>query len=129
MKLAKIFAALAAVVLLAAGCSSQSRTQNAASQETQSSGSSQPAESQNSKTAGSYTMTEVQSANSPSKCWTAVNGKVYDLTPFVNKHPGGVANIIKLCGTDGTAAFAKQHGGQPKPEQELASLQIGILKQ
>jgi cytochrome b involved in lipid metabolism len=30
-------------------------------------------------------------------CWTTVNGIVYDLTAFINKHPGGDKNILKIC--------------------------------
>lgn len=73
-------------------------------------------------------MAEVTEANSASKCWTVVNGKVYDLTSFINKHPGGAQRILQLCGKDGTSAFENQHGGQPRPEQELAGLEIGPLK-
>ena len=29
--------------------------------------------------------------------WTAIHGKVYDFTDFVNEHPGG-PKIIKLAG-------------------------------
>ena len=60
-------------------------------------------------------------------CWTAVNDGVYNLTPFVNQHPGGVANIARICGVDGTSAFTDQHGGERRPANELASLKIGAL--
>ena len=75
-----------------------------------------------------YTMAQVQAANSAQKCWTAINGKVYDLTSFISQHPGGDKNILKICGKDGTSAFQGQHGGQNKPEQVLQGLQIGTLK-
>lgn len=86
------------------------------------------AKSNNQSLTQTYSMTDVSAANSEQKCWTAVNGKVYDLTSFINKHPGGKANILKICGKDGTAAFGAQHSGQKRPESELASLQIGVLK-
>jgi cytochrome b involved in lipid metabolism len=75
-----------------------------------------------------YTMAEVAAANMSSKCWTAVGGKVYDLTPEISRHPGGAKAILSLCGKDGTAAFTAQHGGQRRPTTELNGLQIGILK-
>lgn len=79
--------------------------------------------------AGTYTIAQVQSANTRSKCWTTINGGVYDLTSYINQHPGGAQRIMELCGIDGTQKFIAQHGGQGKPEQELASLKIGTLAQ
>ena len=76
-----------------------------------------------------YSLTEVALHKTETDCWTAVSGKVYNLTPFVSQHPGGVENIIKLCGIEGTSAFMAQHGGQGRPEKELKSLFIGDLKQ
>lgn len=76
----------------------------------------------------SYTMDQVAQHRAPSDCWTAVNGKVVDVTAFINKHPGGDKAILSLCGTDGSAAFNKQHGGQEKPEAALESFVIGSLK-
>jgi hypothetical protein len=37
--------------------------------------------------------------------------------------------ILSLCGKDGTVAFNAQHGGQGRPETELASFKIGTLVQ
>lgn len=75
-----------------------------------------------------YTMAQVQAHNTASSCYTAISGSVYDLTSFISQHPGGPV-ITTLCGTDGTAAFMAQHGGQGRPERELASLKIGTLIQ
>ncbi len=79
------------------------------------------------KQPGTYTVAEVQAANTASKCWTVIRGKVYDLTSYLNAHPGGKANIMQVCGKDGTATFDSQHSGQGKPEDKLASLYLGIL--
>ncbi len=76
-----------------------------------------------------YTMAQVSTHKDASSCWTAVRGNVYDLTSFINEHPGGAANILKLCGKDGTSAFEQKHGGRPRPEQELAGHEIGVLVQ
>ena len=76
----------------------------------------------------SYTLAEVQTHKDATSCWTVVAGSVYDVTSFINKHPGGAMRILSLCGTDGTSAFQGQHDGQRRPEQELAGLKIGILK-
>lgn len=79
-------------------------------------------------TAGkTYTMAQVAAHASASSCWSAVNGSVYDLTAWIGRHPGGSGAILSLCGKDGSAAFDGQHGGQGRPESELASFKIGAL--
>jgi cytochrome b involved in lipid metabolism len=74
-----------------------------------------------------YTLAQVAAHNSASSCWTAINGKVYDVTSWIHQHPGGAAAILSLCGRDGSAAFNDQHGGQRRPEQELASFYVAAL--
>lgn len=76
-----------------------------------------------------FTMVQVASHNSAASCYSAISGSVYDLTPFINQHPGGSAAIKSLCGVDGTTAFNAQHGGASRPASELASLKIGVLAQ
>jgi cytochrome b involved in lipid metabolism len=61
----------------------------------------------------------------PTDCWTTISGRVYNLTPFIASHPGGVARIVALCGTNGTAAFTGQHAGNLAVLASLAPLQIG----
>ena len=78
-------------------------------------------------TAQPYPIAEVKAHSSASDCWVAIDGKVYDLTNWEDKHPGGSARIIALCGTDGTAAFDAQHGGQQRPQEDLSRYQIGVL--
>ena len=75
----------------------------------------------------SYTMAQVATANSKAKCWTAISGKVYNLTDWIAQHPGGEGAILSICGKDGTAAFNARHGGQGRPAQELKSFLIGTL--
>lgn len=76
----------------------------------------------------SYTMVQVATHKTPADCWAAVNGKVYNLTSFIQKHPGGDQAILSLCGIDGSAAFNAQHGGQEKPEKVLEGFAVGTLK-
>ncbi|MCX6719237.1 MAG: hypothetical protein NTZ38_02580 [Candidatus Taylorbacteria bacterium] len=81
------------------------------------------------KTPNGYTMAQIKAHATASNCWTAVNGKVYDVTPWINQHPGGTRAIISMCGIDGSSAFNGQHGGQRRPASELASFVIGSLVQ
>jgi cytochrome b involved in lipid metabolism len=78
--------------------------------------------------AKSYTLADIASHNSKSSCWTSINGNVYDLTQWIDNHPGGAENILGICGIDGTSAFTNQHGGQQKPENQLSTFLIGTLK-
>lgn len=72
-------------------------------------------------------LTEVKRHNLGSDCWSVINGNVYNLTTFVQRHPGGVGAISSLCGKDGTAAFDNQHGQSSKPNNILDGLLIGNL--
>ncbi len=78
-------------------------------------------------TSQTYTLVDVAQHNSASSCWSTINGGVYDLTSWISRHPGGQQAILSLCGTDGSAAFNDQHGGERRPANELAGFQIGTL--
>jgi len=75
-----------------------------------------------------YTMEEISKHNSKESCWSVIRGKVYNLTNWIDKHPGGSDKILRICGKDGTDLFVKQHGGKEKPEKILESFKIGVLK-
>uniref|UniRef100_A0A7S1FKZ6 Cytochrome b5 heme-binding domain-containing protein n=1 Tax=Noctiluca scintillans TaxID=2966 RepID=A0A7S1FKZ6_NOCSC len=42
--------------------------------------------------------------------WLMIDGKVYDVTPFLNLHPGGGQLIVDAAGKDATSAFERTHG-------------------
>jgi cytochrome b involved in lipid metabolism len=75
----------------------------------------------------SYTMAQVKANKSAAKCWSVINEKVYDLTAWINAHPGGDDAIISLCGTDGTQDFLAMHRNQSKPESRLSAFLLGPL--
>ena len=54
---------------------------------------------------GSYTAAEVAKHASKDDVWVVIKGKVYDLTEFVDEHPGGVESIMKRAGADATEGF------------------------
>ena len=80
-----------------------------------------------STTTKSYDLAEIAKHNKDGNCWTTVNGKVYDLTTWPAKHPGGDKAIFAICGIDGTQAYTRQHGGQAKPANVLDGFYIGEL--
>eukprot|EP01132_Coremiostelium_polycephalum_P009673 gene9673-11858_t len=52
-----------------------------------------------------YTLEEVSKHNSREDCWTIINGNVYDVTKFLDDHPGGADDLINVAGRDGTNEF------------------------
>lgn len=70
-------------------------------------------QSQDSVSANSgITLSELASHNSQSDCWVGYQGKVYDLTSFLPKHPGSAGAIAPYCGSsqEFQEAFQRQHG-------------------
>jgi predicted heme/steroid binding protein len=41
--------------------------------------------------------------------WMAIQGSVYDLSPYMDFHPGGHKTLLDAAGTDATAAFMAVH--------------------
>ena len=78
-------------------------------------------------TQAGYTMADVKKANSRTKCWSAIDGNVYDLTAWISSHPGGASAITFLCGIDGSNAYRAQHGNQARPAMNLTKYLLGPL--
>ena len=74
-----------------------------------------------------FTLAQVKQHATVKSCWSVINGSVYDLTPFINRHPGGANMIINICGKNGTQLFKNFHNGAPRPAAELRGLRIGKL--
>ncbi len=47
----------------------------------------------------SYTKEEVAKHNKSSDCWLILDGEVYDVTKFLESHPGGEEILLDLAGT------------------------------
>jgi cytochrome b involved in lipid metabolism len=86
-----------------------------------------PADVQDSGRVALYSLTEVEKHKDATSCWTVVRDGVYNLTVWIDQHPGGADKILSICGKDGTEAFTNKHEGQVRPENELAGFQIGRL--
>ncbi|XP_002973410.2 cytochrome B5-like protein [Selaginella moellendorffii] len=52
----------------------------------------------------SYTLAEVSKHKSRDDCWIIVKNKVYDVTSYVEEHPGG-DSILNNAGGDSTEGF------------------------
>lgn len=74
-----------------------------------------------------FTVADVATHNSRTSCYTIIRGNIYDVTLFIDKHPGGSEAVLKTCGTDGTELFVAKHGGKEKMEQTLETMKVGTL--
>ncbi|MDI9325348.1 MAG: cytochrome b5-like heme/steroid binding domain-containing protein [Alphaproteobacteria bacterium] len=77
-----------------------------------------------------FSSQEVAFHNDITSCYSIINKKVYDLTYFINKHPGGKQKILDICGKDGSTLFQKQHGFNKKiTDRLLPTFYVGELVQ
>lgn len=56
-----------------------------------------------------YTWSEVIKHKTHEDCWIVVKGKVYDVTSWIPKHPGGEMMIMSNGGRESTAPFISYH--------------------
>ncbi|KAK4270237.1 hypothetical protein QN277_023298 [Acacia crassicarpa] len=52
-----------------------------------------------------FTLAEVSRHNDAKDCWLVINGKVYNVTKFLEEHPGGDDALISATGKDATDDF------------------------
>ena len=52
------------------------------------------------KTIPTLTTADVESHNTPTSCYVTLGTKVYDITPFIEDHPGGGDLILEYAGKD-----------------------------
>ena len=74
-----------------------------------------------------YTMKEVSLHNTPPSIWSVYKGDVYDITMYVNCHPGGTKMLEKVYGRDMTGLFNRFHG-YIKIDNVIGPLKIGTIK-
>ena len=75
----------------------------------------------------SFSAADIATHKDATSCYASISGGVYDLTAWVNIHPGGKQNIISICGIDGTKTFTEQHHGGKKFLDILGRFKIGTL--
>ncbi|KAJ3788978.1 FMN-dependent dehydrogenase-domain-containing protein [Lentinula aff. detonsa] len=57
----------------------------------------------------SWSLQEVSKHNNTKSCWVIIDKKVYDVTDFLQEHPGGSSIILKYAGRDATGAYEPIH--------------------
>jgi hypothetical protein len=56
-----------------------------------------------------YTAGDVAGHAARNDCWFILYDVVYDITDYVDRHPGGASRIYDECGTDATQAYTSIH--------------------
>lgn len=70
---------------------------------------------------------ELSKHNTREDAWMAVKGKVFNVTRYLDFHPGGVDELMKGVGTDATKLFEETHAWV-NYEQLLAKCYVGPLR-
>jgi hypothetical protein len=117
---------LIAGILMISGCASQSTTQ-----QTNNTQNDTPVQPPSGGLTGTTILPSISTADlaghdSESDCWIGYQGKVYDVTAWLPKHPGSAGAIAPYCGTASQfeTAFADQHG----TEQVSRLMRESVLK-
>ncbi|KAL4882952.1 hypothetical protein BJY04DRAFT_206617 [Aspergillus karnatakaensis] len=74
----------------------------------------------------SYTLEQVQAHCKPNDVWIILHNKVYDVTKYLEDHPGGSAILIEVAGADATEAF-EEVGHSDEAREQLEPFYIGDL--
>ncbi|GMH44926.1 hypothetical protein BSKO_12883 [Bryopsis sp. KO-2023] len=73
------------------------------------------------------TLEQCAEHTSRDSCWLAIDGKVYDVTEFLDDHPGGDDIIVEHAGKDATEPF-EEIGHSKAARDMLDQYEIGTFK-
>jgi len=73
-----------------------------------------------------YAHAEVALHRSETDCWVIIHGKVYNVTKFLDSHPGGADILLDAAGYDATDEF-EDTGHSPEARKDLAKYLIGSV--
>lgn len=76
--------------------------------------------------AKTFSRDEVAKHNTEEDVWFVIDSKVYDVSDFLDAHPGGEAVLRQVAGTDATAAFYNLHRQEVLEKYE--DLAIGTIQ-
>ncbi len=79
-----------------------------------------------------FTLSDVAKHKTPSDCWMAISNSVYNVTNYVDMHPGGADIVLMYCGKDATQAYNTQggrgRGHSARASSLLANYLVGTIK-
>eukprot|EP00920_Eleutheroschizon_duboscqi_P042422 GHVT01101320.1.p3 GENE.GHVT01101320.1~~GHVT01101320.1.p3 ORF type:complete len:156 (-),score=31.57 GHVT01101320.1:423-890(-) len=78
-------------------------------------------------TATSFTYEEVAAHASCGDCWVVLKNAVYNITPYLDFHPGGRQLLLDVAGRDCTQEFTQYHPWV-NADSLLHKLKLGTVK-
>ena len=75
-----------------------------------------------------FTEREVLEHNREGDCWLIIEGKVYDVTDFLDDHPGSFVPIVQYAGKDATQVFLKKPHSAHAKNVMLPKYFKGVVK-
>ncbi|RAL06245.1 cytochrome b5-like heme/steroid binding domain-containing protein [Aspergillus ibericus CBS 121593] len=77
----------------------------------------------------SFTPTDIAAHNTPDKgLYIIIDNSVYDVTTFVDEHPGGAKILKRVAGKDASKQFWKYHN-EGVLKKYTSKLKIGEVKE
>ncbi|OAY23005.1 hypothetical protein MANES_18G044001v8 [Manihot esculenta] len=73
-----------------------------------------------------FTLSQVAQHKSKKDCWLVIDGRVLDVTKFLEEHPGGEEVLIESAGKDASKEF-KDIGHSNAAQNLLLKYQVGVL--
>ncbi|KAJ5110670.1 hypothetical protein N7532_001205 [Penicillium argentinense] len=74
-----------------------------------------------------YTLKDVTAHNSKSDCWIVIHGQVFDITEYLQDHPGGAEALVEVAGKDATAEY-EDVGHSEDAHEIMQPYLVGTLK-
>lgn len=74
-----------------------------------------------------FTSQDISKHDQQNDCWVSIDGKVYDVTAFMQDHPGGAESIMAYAGKDVTSEYNAIHDDSILKKYG-PSYEVGILK-
>ncbi|KAI6688006.1 hypothetical protein NL676_024834 [Syzygium grande] len=74
-----------------------------------------------------FTLSQVAQHKSRKDCWFVINGRVLNVTSFLEEHPGGEEVLLELAGKDASKAF-EDIGHSKAAQTLLLKYQVGVLE-
>ncbi|KAK9270458.1 hypothetical protein L1049_026038 [Liquidambar formosana] len=74
-----------------------------------------------------FTLSQIAQHKSKKDCWLVINGRVVDVTKFLEEHPGGDEVLIESAGKDATKSF-EDIGHSKAAHNLLLKYQVGVLQ-
>ncbi|CAH2067158.1 unnamed protein product, partial [Iphiclides podalirius] len=72
------------------------------------------------------TLAEVSQHDTPQDCWVVIYDRVYDISTFLDEHPGGADIMLEYAGRDASTAF-RSSGHSKMAAKALERFLVGEL--